>query len=111
MRRSGVRLPKAAPPVRGSFTLHKLRSTIARVLLRGLYRLYGAGVASPPTSRRRQRGTIAWLPSGSARVKVYAGIYRLTGKKLWLRATVAAVNELLDSWLEVIDVELKERTG
>ena len=47
-------------------------------------------MASPRTSRSRKRGTIGWLPSGSARVKVYAGIDQLTGKKLWLRETVAA---------------------
>ncbi len=103
-----------------------------------------AGMASPRTPRSRKRGTIAWLPSGSARVKVYAGIDQLTGKKLWLRETVAArvtrrdtereaervitrllnrvderrsprteatVNELLDRWLEVIDVERKTRAG
>jgi hypothetical protein len=33
----------------------------------------------------RQRGSISWLPSGSARVKVYAGIDQLTGDKLWLQ--------------------------
>jgi tRNA A37 N6-isopentenylltransferase MiaA len=79
-------------------------------------------------------------PSGSARVKVYAGIDQLTGKKLWLRETVparptqsetkrdaekaitrllnqvdehrsprteATVDELLNRWLEVLDVERK----
>lgn len=101
-------------------------------------------MASPRSTRGRQRGSISWLPSGSARVKVYAGIDQLTGKKLWLRETVAArtskretereaervltrllnqvderrsprtevtVNELLDRWLEVIDVERTTRTG
>jgi hypothetical protein len=42
-------------------------------------------VASLRPSRARQRGTIGWLPSGSARVKVCAGIDQLTGKKIWLR--------------------------
>ena len=79
-----------------------------------------------------------------ARVKVYAGIDQLTGKKLWLRETVpahateretrkeaekvltrllnqvderrnprteATINELLDRWLEVIDVERTTRNG
>lgn len=103
-----------------------------------------APVASSPPSRARRRGTIGWLPSGSARVKVYAGIDQLTGKKIWLRETVAAeatrretereaekaltrllnqvderrsprtettVNQLLDRWLEVIEVERKTRAG
>ncbi len=101
-------------------------------------------MASPKSPRGRQRGTIGWLPSGSARVKVYAGIDQLTGKKLWLRETVPAratkretereaekvvtkllnqiderrsprtettVNQLLDRWLEVIDIERKTRAG
>ena len=96
------------------------------------------------SGRGRPRGTVGWLPSGSARVKVYAGVDQLTGKKLWLRETVAArptrretereaekvltrllnqvderrtprteatVNELLDRWLEVIDVERTTRAG
>ncbi len=101
-------------------------------------------MASPRSSRGRQRGTIGWLPSGSARVKVYAGIDQVTGKKLWLRETVparearketqreaeeaitrlldqvdeqrsprteATVDELLNRWLEVLDVERKTRAG
>ena len=101
-------------------------------------------MASPRSARGRQRGTIGWLPSGSARVKVYAGIDQLTGKKLWLRETVpprttqaetkreaekaitrllhpvdeqrslrteATVEELLNRWLEVLDVERKTRVG
>ena len=101
-------------------------------------------VASPGADRQRRRGTVTWLPSGSARVKVYAGIDQLTGQKLWLRETVKAretqretkveaektitrllnqiderrsprtevtVNELLDRWLEVIDVDRKTRVG
>jgi integrase len=77
-------------------------------------------------------------------VKVYAGVDQLTGKKIWLRETVAAretrretereaekvltrllnqvderrsprteatVNELLDRWLDVIEVERKTRAG
>src|SRR5689334_6390025 len=72
MRRSGVRLPKAAPQVRG----HLLAPTTPS----------NPG-SWPPSSEAR---TIGWLPSGSARVKVYAGIDQLTGKKLWLRETVAA---------------------
>lgn len=96
------------------------------------------------STEKRQRGTISWLPSGSARVKVYAGVDQMTGEKLWLRQTVkalgakretereaekvltkllnqvdeqrnprtgASVNELLDKWLDVIDVERKTRAG
>lgn len=96
------------------------------------------------SSRRRARGNITWLPSGSARVSVYGGVDQVTGKEIRLRATVearsnrretereaervrtrllnqvderrsprteATVNELLDRWLEVIDVERTTRTG
>jgi integrase len=94
--------------------------------------------------RRRERGNITWLPSGSARVSVYAGIDQLTGKEIRLRQTVparatrretereagkvqtrllnqvderrsprteATVNELLDRWLDVLDVERKTRAN
>jgi hypothetical protein len=96
------------------------------------------------SSQARRRGCIGWLPSGSARVKVYAGVDQVTGKKMWLRETVPAratrretereadnvltrllnqvdsrrhprtedtVNELLDRWLDVLDVERKTRAG
>ncbi len=99
---------------------------------------------SPARASKRRRGAISWLPSGSARVKVYAGVDQLTGQEIWLRETVkaratkretereaekvvtklsnqvderrspkteATVNELLDRWLEVIDVERTTRTG
>ncbi len=79
-----------------------------------------------------------WLPSGSARVKVYGGVDPITKRPLWLRETVkphrtkretereadkvltkllnqvderrsprtrATVNQLLDRWLGVLDVE------
>jgi integrase len=101
-------------------------------------------VASSHPARGRQRGSIGWLPSGSARVKVYGGIDQLTGKKIWFRETVpakstrreteraaekvltrllsqvderrsprteATVNQLLDRWLEVLDVERTTRIG
>ncbi|WP_098959400.1 site-specific integrase [Pseudonocardia sp. N23] len=94
--------------------------------------------------RRRARGNITWLSSGSARVSVYAGVDQLTGKQIRLRETVAAratrretereaqkvqtrllnqvddrrsprteatVNELLDRWLDVLDIERKTRAG
>jgi integrase len=94
--------------------------------------------------RRRQRGAITWLPSGSARVSVYGGIDQLSGKEMRFRETVrargsrretereaqkvltrllnqvdeqrsprteATVNELLDRWLDVVDVERKTRVN
>jgi integrase len=101
-------------------------------------------MAPSEQSRRRPRGSVTWLPSGSARVKVYAGIDQLTGQKLWLRETVqarasrretekeadrvrtrllnqvderrsprteATVNDLLDRWLDVVDIDVKTRAG
>ncbi|MDD7941694.1 site-specific integrase [Actinomycetospora lutea] len=95
-------------------------------------------------AKTRQRGSIGWLPSGSARVKVYAGIDQLTGEKMWLRETVlaratrretereaekvrtrllnqvderrnprtgATVHELIDRYLEVVDIDRKTRAG
>ncbi len=83
-----------------------------------------------------------WLPSGSARVKVYGGIDPVTKRPLWLRETVkprrtrreterdadkvltkllnqvderrsprtsATVNQLLDRWLGVVEVERTTR--
>jgi hypothetical protein len=47
-------------------------------------------MASSKSSRPRHRGSIGWLPSGSARVKVYAGVDQLTGTKMWLGETVPA---------------------
>jgi integrase len=91
---------------------------------------------------RRRRGSIVWLPSGSARVKVYGGVDPVTKRPLWLRETVkphrtkretereaekvltkllnqvderrsprtsATVNQLLDRWLGVLDVERTTR--
>jgi integrase len=84
---------------------------------------------------RRQRGEIETLPSGSLRVRVYAGIDALTGKRHYLVETVAAgptaageaemvrrrlvnqvdeqrnprtkatVNQLMNRYLELLDVE------
>ena len=95
-------------------------------------------------AKTRLRGSIGWLPSGSARVKVYAGIDQLTGEKMWLRETVSAratrretereaekvrtrllnlvderrsprtgatVNELIDRYLEVVEIDRKTRAG
>jgi integrase len=90
---------------------------------------------------RRQRGEIETLPSGSLRVKVYSGIDPVTKKKHYLTETVpagptayreaekartrflsqvdekrnpktkATVNQLIDRWLEVLDVEVSTRRG
>jgi integrase len=45
-------------------------------------------MTSAESSRRRRRGSILWLPSGSARVKVDAGVDPVTGEDVWLRETV-----------------------
>ncbi|MFG3298861.1 hypothetical protein [Micromonospora chersina] len=90
---------------------------------------------------KRQRGEIEELPSGSLRVKVYAGIDPITRKRHYLTETIpagptarkeadkartrflaqvderrnprtrATVDQLLDRWLEVLDVEASTRQG
>lgn len=92
-------------------------------------------MATSGKARSRQRGTIETLPSGSLRVKVYAGYDPLTGRRHYLSEVVpagpraaaeaerartrlqhqddeqrnpktrATVNQLLDAYLEVLDVE------
>jgi len=85
----------------------------------------------------RQRGEIETLASGSLRVKVYAGIDPLSGKRLYLTETVpagprtlaeakkvrtgradrraaqpptrATVIQLMDRYLDVVDVRLTTR--
>lgn len=87
------------------------------------------------TSSRRKRGEIEKLPSGSLRVRVYAGVDALSGKRNYLIETVpagpraaaeaekvrtrlvnqvdeqrnprtkATVNQLMDRYLELLDVE------
>jgi len=84
--------------------------------------------------RRRGRGRVEALPSGALRVKVYSGYDPVTGRRHYLTETVAAghdaaklaekartrllgqvderrnprtkatVSQLLDKWLEVLDV-------
>lgn len=91
-------------------------------------------------AQRRQRGAIETLPSGSLRVKVYAGYDPVTGKRHYLDEVVpagsraaaeaekvrarllhevderrnpktrATVNQLLDRYLESLDVEPTTRT-
>lgn len=92
-------------------------------------------MATDMKPRRRVRGNISTLPSGSLRVKVYAGIDPVTGKEHWLREVVpagpnapkeaekvrtrllaqvdqkrnartsATVNQLLDRYFEYLHVE------
>jgi integrase len=93
----------------------------------------------PP--RQRQRGEIENLPSGSLRVRVYAGIDPVTGKRNYLVETVqpgpgaakeaervrtrflaqvdegrnpktkATLEQLLDKYLEVVDVDASTKRG
>jgi integrase len=97
-----------------------------------------AAPVSKPRERRK-RGEIETLPSGSLRVKVYAGIDPLTGKRHYLTKTVpagptaekeaeatrvqfvhqvnerrnprtkATVNHLMDRYLQVLDVDRTTR--
>ena len=99
------------------------------------------GAAARDRSRRRSRGEIEELPSGSLRVKVYAGIDPVTKKRHYLCETVpagpsarreaervrtrflaqvderrnprtrATVNQLLDRYLDVLDVDVSTRQG
>jgi len=91
--------------------------------------------------RKRMRGEIETLPSGSLRVKVYAGIDPLSGKRNYLTETVpagptaatdaerartrlqsqvderrsprtrATVNQLMDRYLSTLDVDETTRRG
>ena len=62
-----------------------------RGLVRGLDWAYDPFVASSANAPdRRRRGNIEWLPSGSARVKVYAGIDPVTSRENYLRELVRA---------------------
>ena len=89
--------------------------------------------------RQRQRGTIDTLSSGALRVRVYAGVDPLTKRRHDLTEIIqpgpnaagdaekartrllsqvderrnprATVNQLLDRWLEVLDVEPSTRRG
>lgn len=94
-----------------------------------------------PVPRRRSRGEIEELPSGSLRVRVYAGIDPFSGKRHYLQEIVpggarsrkeaekvrirlcaeiddkrsprtsATVNQLLDRYLEVLEIEDTTRAG
>lgn len=92
-------------------------------------------------ARKRSRGEVEKLPSGALRVKVYAGEDALTGRRHFLRETVppgpgaareaervkarlltqvdegrnprtqATVNQLMDRYLEVLEVDATTRTS
>lgn len=94
-----------------------------------------------PRARRRQRGRIETLPSGSLRVQVYAGRDPVSGKRHYLTETIppgptaardaerartrllgqvderrnprtrATVNQLLDRWLTVVELEENTRAA
>ena len=102
---------------------------------------YDGPVATARKPRRRARGAVEELPSGALRVKVYAGSDPVTGRRHYLTETIpagrdaagaaevartrllnqvderrsprtkATVNQLLDRWLEVLDVEVSTRRG
>jgi integrase len=98
-------------------------------------------MGQPTSVRQRKRGSIDPLPSGALRVRVYAGADPLSGKAHYLTEVVppgpkaaaqaekvrtrllaqvddkrnprtsATVNQLLDRYLEVLDVERTTRDG
>ncbi|MEK8109581.1 hypothetical protein NKG94_43900 [Micromonospora sp. M12] len=65
----------------------------------------------------RQRGEIEILPCGSLRVKVYAGVDPISGKRPYLTEVIpagrprtrATLDQHLDRWLEVADIEATTR--
>ncbi|MFI9383876.1 tyrosine-type recombinase/integrase [Kutzneria sp. NPDC052558] len=95
--------------------------------------------ATKPGRKRRSRGEIETLPSGSLRVKVYAGIDPLSGRRNYLTETIpagptaeddaeaarirlinqvneqrnprtkASVDQLMDRYLELLDVDTNTR--
>ncbi|ONI77079.1 site-specific integrase [Actinosynnema sp. ALI-1.44] len=96
---------------------------------------------SKTAPKRRQRGEIETLPSGSLRVKIYAGIDPISDRRHYLTETIpagpnaadeaekvrirlinevnerrnprtkATVNQLMDRYLELIDVDPNTRQG
>jgi len=98
-------------------------------------------MATANARAKRQRGEIEALPSGSLRVKVYAGVDPVTKRRHYLHETIpagptaqreaekvrtrllaqvderrnprtrATVAQLLDRWLEMLDVEASTRQG
>ncbi|HEY6745500.1 MAG TPA: hypothetical protein VI357_07240, partial [Mycobacteriales bacterium] len=97
-------------------------------------------MAAPAKPSRRSRGSIETLPSGSLRVKVYAGVDPVTKTRLYLDETIppgprsakeaekartrllaqvderrsprtrATVGQLLDKYVTVLDVEPTTRS-
>jgi integrase len=51
---------------------------------------YAGSMSAGTGKRRRSRGEIEQLPSGSLRVRVYAGIDPITGRRHYLREVVPA---------------------
>lgn len=100
---------------------------------------YRGAMATTPRPRQRTRGRIETLPSGSLRVKVYAGIDPISHQRHYLTETVpagphaareaekvrtrllaqlderrnartkATVNQLMDRYLEVVDISRSTR--
>jgi hypothetical protein len=98
-------------------------------------------MATGTKRRKRQRGEIEELPSGSLRVKVYAGVDPISGRRHYLTETIspgpnayseaekartrllaqvddrrnprtrATLDQLLDRWLEVVELEATTRMG
>lgn len=98
-------------------------------------------MANASAARQRRRGQVETLPSGALRVTANSGIDPLSGRRMYLRETVpagpraaaeaekvrtrlfnqvdekrnprtrATVNQLIDRWLEVIDVEASTKQG
>jgi hypothetical protein len=101
-------------------------------------------MATGSRARKRTRGEIETLPSGSLRVRVYAGVDSVSKKKHYLNETVPAGHsaatdaekvrtrllnqvderrnprtkatlnqllDLLDRWLEVVELEPTTRSG
>lgn len=100
---------------------------------------YHRMAGSKATPRGRRRGEVETLPSGSLRVKVYAGVDPLSGRRHYLTESIppgpraaadaerartrllsqvdeqrnprtkATVNQLMDRYLEVLDVDVTTR--
>lgn len=108
-------------------------------VVRAAYR--GAMAKGSSGRKQPQRGQIEELPSGALRVKVYAGVDPLSGRRHYLRETIpagpnaqddaekartrllnqldeqrnprtsATVNQLMDRYLELLDVDVNTRSG
>lgn len=107
----------------------------------GMSRLTVEGMARAKTPRKPERGNFETLASGAIRVRVYAGIDPLTGRVHYLKETVpagpnvtkeaektrtrllnqvdegrnprtkATVDQLMDRYLELLDVDVNTRRG